>query len=77
MHGLKSAILVIFQKLADWLDWPCPGFFFSFIFKFSSPSIEKNPNFFSNQLWTKTTFSRNGLSFWYSERDTGSVRSLS
>jgi hypothetical protein len=20
-HGLKSAILAIFQKLADWLDW--------------------------------------------------------
>ena len=25
MHGLKSAILAIFQKLANWLDWPCPG----------------------------------------------------
>ena len=24
MHGLKSAILAISQKLADWLDWPCP-----------------------------------------------------
>ena len=24
MHGLKSAILAIFQKSADWLDWPCP-----------------------------------------------------
>ena len=24
MHELKSAILDIFQKLADWLDWPCP-----------------------------------------------------
>ena len=24
MHGLKSAILAIFQKWADWLDWPCP-----------------------------------------------------
>ena len=24
MHGWKSAILGIFQKLADWLDWPCP-----------------------------------------------------
>ena len=24
MHGLKSAILSISQKLADWLDWPCP-----------------------------------------------------
>ena len=24
MHGLKSAILVIFQELANWLDWPCP-----------------------------------------------------
>ena len=24
MHSLKSAILAIFQKLADWLDWPCP-----------------------------------------------------
>ena len=45
MHGLKSAILAIFQKLADWLDWPCPvsaalqndsqDFFFSLIFKFS------------------------------------------
>ena len=23
-HGLKSAILAISQKLADWLDWPCP-----------------------------------------------------
>ena len=22
MHGLKSAILAISQKLADWLDWP-------------------------------------------------------
>jgi hypothetical protein len=24
MHGLKSAILAIFQKSADWLDCPCP-----------------------------------------------------
>jgi hypothetical protein len=24
IHGLKSAILAIFQKSADWLDWPCP-----------------------------------------------------
>ena len=24
MHGLKSAILAIFQQSADWLDWPCP-----------------------------------------------------
>jgi hypothetical protein len=23
MHGLKSAISAIFQKSADWLDWPC------------------------------------------------------
>jgi hypothetical protein len=22
--GIKSDILAIFQKLADWLDWPCP-----------------------------------------------------
>ena len=25
MHVLKSAILAIFHKLADWLDWPCPA----------------------------------------------------
>ena len=24
MHGLKSGILAIFQKSANWLDWPCP-----------------------------------------------------
>ena len=24
MHGLKSVILAISQKLADWLDWSCP-----------------------------------------------------
>jgi hypothetical protein len=24
MHGLKSTILAIFQKSADWLDWVCP-----------------------------------------------------
>ena len=24
MHGLKSAILTIFKKSANWLDWPCP-----------------------------------------------------
>ena len=24
MHGLKSAILAISQKLPDWLDWLCP-----------------------------------------------------
>ena len=24
MHDLKSEILTIFHKLADWLDWPCP-----------------------------------------------------
>ena len=23
MYGLKSAMLEISQKLADWLDWPC------------------------------------------------------
>jgi hypothetical protein len=44
-HGLKSAILAVFQKSADWLDWPCPVcaalkngsliFFFFFIFQFS------------------------------------------
>jgi hypothetical protein len=45
MHGLKSAILAIFQKSANWLDWPCPvsaalqnrpqDLFFSFVFQFS------------------------------------------
>ena len=45
MNGLKGAILATFQKLADWLDWPCPVsavlkngwliFFFSFLFQFS------------------------------------------
>jgi hypothetical protein len=44
-HGLKSAILAIFQKSANWLGWPCPvsaalqnrpqDFFFSFIFSFT------------------------------------------
>ena len=24
MHGLKIVILEIFQKAANWLDWPCP-----------------------------------------------------
>ena len=24
MQGLKCAILEIFQKSADWLNWPCP-----------------------------------------------------
>ena len=24
MHGLKSDSLAIFQKSANWLDWPCP-----------------------------------------------------
>ena len=24
MNGLESAILAIFQKSAEWLDWPCP-----------------------------------------------------
>ena len=42
LHGLKSAILAIFHKSADRLDWPCPVsaalkngsqiFFFFFIF---------------------------------------------
>ena len=44
MHGSKSAILTIFQKSADWLDWLCPistalqngsqDIFFPFIFYF-------------------------------------------
>ena len=44
MHGLKSTILVICQKSANWQDWPCPvsaalqnrpqDFFFLFIFSF-------------------------------------------
>jgi hypothetical protein len=44
-NRLKNAISAIFQKSADWPDWPCPvsaalqnashDFFFSFIFKFS------------------------------------------
>jgi hypothetical protein len=44
MHWLKSAILAIFQKSANWLDWPCPvsaalqnrqqDLFFSFILSF-------------------------------------------
>ena len=25
MRGLKSAILAIFQKSANWPDWPCPN----------------------------------------------------
>ena len=36
MHGLKSAILAIFQKLADWQDWALQNgshdFFFSFLY---------------------------------------------
>ena len=24
MHEFQSAILAIFQKSANWLDWPCP-----------------------------------------------------
>ena len=24
VHVLKTAILAIFQKSANWLDWPCP-----------------------------------------------------
>ena len=24
MHVLKSAVVAILQKLADWMDWPCP-----------------------------------------------------
>jgi len=50
MHGLKSAILAIFQKSADWLDWPCPvsaalqngsqDFFFSFKFSFIFSNIK-------------------------------------
>ena len=53
MYGLKSAILAIFQKLADWLDWPCPvsaalqncsqDFFFSFIFSFSFIFLHMKP----------------------------------
>ena len=52
MHGLKSAILAIFQKSADWLDWPCPvsaalqngsqDFFFSFTFTFKFSFIFLN-----------------------------------
>ncbi len=54
MHGLKSAILAIFQKSADWLDWPCPvsaalqngsqEFFLSFIFKFLSIFLNMKPS---------------------------------
>ena len=56
MHGLKSAILAIFQKSADWLDWldwPCPvspalqnssqDLFFSFTFKLSFIFLNMKP----------------------------------
>ena len=38
MHGLKSAILAIFQKSADWLDWSA---------LLVQPSISPHRTFFS------------------------------
>ena len=61
MHGLKSAILAIFQKSADWLDWPCPVsaalhfysldfFLFSiFIFKYET-NVRKSASPFGIQI---------------------------
>ena len=57
MYGLKSAILAIIQKSANWLDWPCPisaalktgswDFFFSLVyFNFSSKQMFINFGFF-------------------------------
>jgi hypothetical protein len=55
-HGSKSVILAIFQKSADWLDWPYPvsaalhfrpwkyfsgkSFFFLINYKLKTPSAE-------------------------------------
>ena len=49
MHGLKSAILAIFQKSADWLGPVSAALYFC-------PKKKKLKYFFSNQLWTKNTF---------------------
>ena len=60
MHGLKSEILTIFHKLADWLDFPCPvsaalqnysqDFFpFSLLFIFL-PSLEVAPGLLIIQI---------------------------
>ena len=40
MHGLKSAILAIFQKLANWLDLPCPV----------SAALQNCPTYFNFQF---------------------------
>ena len=77
MHGFKSAILAIFQKSADWLDWPCPvsaalqngsqDFFFSFIFKYffiflkMKPLSEAVPGLFSFRSRSKQCDVKAGL----------------
>ena len=65
MQGLKSAVLAIFQKLADWLDWPCPvsaalqngsqdffllSFIFLFIFFNMKPLSEVAPGLLVIQI---------------------------
>jgi hypothetical protein len=61
MHGLKSEILAVCQKSADWLDWPCPVsaalhfysldfFLFSiFIFKYET-NVRKSASPFGIQI---------------------------
>ena len=81
MHGLKSAILAIFQKSADWLDWPCPvsaalyflsqDIFFYFLFSifyflFSISFFFKFETIFRGSIW----------SFGHSNYDPSSVSSL-
>ena len=76
MHGLKSAILEMFQKSADWLDWPSP---------FSAALQNGSQDFFFLYYYIlifiyffkyENIVSRNGLSLGYSEQDTSSVLSF-
>ena len=60
MHGLESAILAIFPKSGNWLDWPCPvsaalqncSFLFIFLFLFLNmkPLLEVAPGLLVIQI---------------------------
>ena len=73
MHGLKSAILTIFQKSTDWLDWPCPV----------SAALQNSSKDFFPLLYlylfflNETIVRSNAWSFGHSDPDPSSVLSLS
>ena len=68
---VKKCRLAISQKLADWLDWPCP------VSSVHRKWPEMVVSASTNQVWTKITMRSYAWSFGHSDQDPSNVSRLS